>query len=142
MTFCPDSMGLHQVSSIFNFRFRARRWAGALLAKRTSARPGQQLTIEARGRQFGVAHGVLDVSMAEIHLQGARVGALVGKLKAAGVSEHVWVGLVAKLGHDAQPRHHLAPPRRRETQHRGRCRHPALAFFALSAVPRVFYGTA
>jgi hypothetical protein len=45
MTFCPDSMGLHQVSSIFNFRFRARRWAGALLAKRTSARPGQQLTI-------------------------------------------------------------------------------------------------
>jgi len=98
--------------------------------------------LEARGRQFGVAHGVLDVSMAEIHLQGARVGALVGKLKAAGVSEHVWVGLEAKLGHDAQPRHHLAPPRRRETQHRGRCRHPALAFFALSAVPRVFYGTA
>jgi hypothetical protein len=43
MTFCPD-LGPHQVSSIFNFRFRARRWAGALLAKRTSARPGQQLT--------------------------------------------------------------------------------------------------
>jgi hypothetical protein len=44
---------------------------------------------------------VLDVSMAEIHLQGTRVGALVGKLKAAGVSEHVWVGLEAELGLDA-----------------------------------------
>jgi hypothetical protein len=29
--------------------------------------------------------------MAEVRLQGARVGALVGKLKAAGVPEHVWV---------------------------------------------------
>ena len=52
--------------------------------------------------------------MAEIRLQGARVGALVGKLKTAGVPEHVWVGLEAQLGRDAQPRHHLAPPRRRE----------------------------
>ena len=43
--------------------------------------------------------------MAEIRLQGARVGALVGKLKAAGVPEHVRVGLEAKLGRDAQPRH-------------------------------------
>jgi hypothetical protein len=52
--------------------------------------------------------------MAEIRLQGARVGALVDKLKAAGVPEHVWVGLEAKLGRNAEPRHHLAPPRRRE----------------------------
>ena len=52
--------------------------------------------------------------MAEVRLQGARVGALVGKLKAAGVPEHVWVGLEAKLGGDAEPRHHLAPPRGRE----------------------------
>jgi hypothetical protein len=27
------------------------------------------------------------------------------------VPEHVRVGLEAKLGRDAQPRHHLAPPR-------------------------------
>ena len=41
--------------------------------------------LEARGRQFGVAHGVLDFSMAEVRLQGARVSALVRKLKAASV---------------------------------------------------------
>jgi hypothetical protein len=34
-------------------------------------------------------------------------GALVGKLKAAGVPEHVWVSPKAELGRDAQPRHHL-----------------------------------
>ena len=47
--------------------------------------------------------------MAEIRLQGARVGALVGKLKAAGVPEHVRVRLEAELGRDAQPGHHFAP---------------------------------
>jgi hypothetical protein len=36
--------------------------------------------------------------MAEIRLQGARVGALVGKLKTAGVPEDVWMRLEAKLG--------------------------------------------
>ena len=45
--------------------------------------------LEARGRQLGVAHGVLDVSMAKVRLQCARVGALVGKLKTARVPEHV-----------------------------------------------------
>ena len=38
--------------------------------------------------------------MAEIRLQGARVGALVGKLKATGVPEHVRVDLEATLGRD------------------------------------------
>ena len=47
--------------------------------------------------------------MAEVRLQSARVGALVRKLKAAGVPEHVRVRLEATLGRDAQPRHHLAP---------------------------------
>jgi hypothetical protein len=62
--------------------------------------------LEARGRQFGVAHGVLDVAMAEIRLQGAGVGALVGKLKTAGVTEYVRVGLEAKLGRNArEPAH-------------------------------------
>ena len=36
--------------------------------------------------------------MAEIRLQGAGVSALVGKLKAAGVPEHVRVHLEAELG--------------------------------------------
>ena len=49
--------------------------------------------------------------MAKVRLQGARVGALVGKLKAAGVPEHVRVGLEAKLARNAEPCHHLAPPR-------------------------------
>jgi hypothetical protein len=91
--------------------------------------------LEARGRQFGVAHGVLDVSMAEVRLQGARVGARtvcwmfrwprypcrvrvsvpwLASWKTAGMPEHVRVGLEAKLVRDAQPRHHLAPSRRGE----------------------------
>ena len=50
----------------------------------------RQRILEARGSPLGVAHGVLDVAMAEVRLQDARVGALVGKLKATGVPEHVW----------------------------------------------------
>ena len=52
--------------------------------------------------------------MAEVRLQGARVGALVRKLKAASVPEHVRLRLEAQLCRDAQPRHHLAPTRGRE----------------------------
>jgi hypothetical protein len=39
--------------------------------------------------------------MAEVRLQRPRVGALVGKLKAAGVMEHVGVCLEAELSRDA-----------------------------------------
>jgi hypothetical protein len=46
--------------------------------------------------------------MAEICLQGARVGALVGKLEAAGMPQHVGMRLKAELGRDAEPRHQLA----------------------------------
>jgi hypothetical protein len=42
-------------------------------------------------QRFFVELHVLDVAVAEVRLQGARVGALVGKLKAAGVPEHVRV---------------------------------------------------
>jgi hypothetical protein len=41
---------------------------------------------------------VLDVAMAEVRVQGARVGALVGELKATGVLEHAAVRLKAELG--------------------------------------------
>jgi hypothetical protein len=37
--------------------------------------------------------------MAEVRLQDARVGALVGKLKATGVPEHVRVDLRVRFGH-------------------------------------------
>jgi hypothetical protein len=56
----------------------------------------------------------LSRSTAEMRLQGACVGALVGKLKAADVPEHVWTRLKAELGRDTQPRHHLPPPGRGE----------------------------
>lgn len=56
----------------------------------------------------------LDVAIAEICLQGARVGALIAKLKAAGMTEHVGVSLETELGRVAQPGHHLAPARRSE----------------------------
>ena len=52
--------------------------------------------------------------MAEVGLQGSRVGALVRKLKAAGVPEHVGVRLKAEAGCNAQPGDHLAPPRSRK----------------------------
>jgi hypothetical protein len=39
--------------------------------------------------------------MAEVRLQGACVGALVGKLKAAGAPEHVRVRFKTELGRDA-----------------------------------------
>jgi hypothetical protein len=38
-------MGLHQVSSIFNFRFRARRWAFTLLAERDFGTSIEQLKL-------------------------------------------------------------------------------------------------
>ena len=60
----------------------------------------------------------LDVAMAEICLQGARVGALIAKLKAAGMTEHVGVGLETELGRVALPGHHLAPARRSEGEPR------------------------
>ena len=47
--------------------------------------------------------------MAEIGLQGARVGALVGQLKAAGMPQHVWMRRKTEFGRHAQARHHLAP---------------------------------
>jgi hypothetical protein len=41
--------------------------------------------------QFGIADGVLDVFMAEIMLERARILAIVRELVSAGVPEHVWV---------------------------------------------------
>ena len=49
--------------------------------------------LEPRRRKLGVAHRVLDVAVAEIGLQGARIVSLVRQRVAAGVPEHVRVGL-------------------------------------------------
>jgi len=49
--------------------------------------------LEPVGRHFGVAHRVLDVLMPEVVLQGSGVVTIIGKLKPAGVSEHVGCAL-------------------------------------------------
>src|SRR5262249_60757675 len=44
---------------------------------------------EAIRRQLGVAHGVLDIFVAEIVLQGSGIVPIVGELISAGVPKHV-----------------------------------------------------
>lgn len=52
-------------------------------------------------RQLGVPHGVLDIAVTEIGLQGADVVALVGQREAAGVAQHVRVHLERHPGFGA-----------------------------------------
>jgi hypothetical protein len=69
-----------------------------------SVRPKGSLppeVLEAIRRQFGIAHGVLDVFVAEIGLQRPCIVAFVGEGKAAGVSQHVRVGLELEASHGA-----------------------------------------
>ena len=49
--------------------------------------------------------------MTQVGLQCTGVGALVGKLETTGMPQHVRMRLKAELGGNAQPRHHLPPPR-------------------------------
>ena len=41
------------------------------------------------GGKFGIAHGVLNILVSEVMLQGSRVVAVVSELIAAGVAKHV-----------------------------------------------------
>lgn len=83
------------------------------------------------GSQLRVAHCVLDVLVAQILLQRARVVALVDQLVAAGMAEHVEVDWEGQLGGDAQESEQLphfrvaiGPPRSRRLIARGiPCRH-------------------
>ncbi len=54
--------------------------------------------LEPRRRQFGVAHRMLDIAVAEVGLQGAGIMSLVCQCVAASVPEHVRVGLEGILG--------------------------------------------
>jgi hypothetical protein len=54
--------------------------------------------LEPHRRQFGIAHCMLDVSVAEVSLQCPGVVPPVCKCVTAGVSEHMRMGLQAKLG--------------------------------------------
>ena len=70
--------------------------------------------LEPHRRQFRVPHRVLDIAVAEIGLQGARVVPLVGERVAAGVPEHVRVCLEAKIGLGPCPLNHTGEASRRE----------------------------
>src|SRR5262249_43648992 len=52
--------------------------------------------IEAVGAQFGIPHRVLDVTVAQEVLQRAGVDAVIGKLEAAGVVQHVRMSVLRK----------------------------------------------
>jgi hypothetical protein len=54
--------------------------------------------LEAVGRHFCVADGVLDVFMTEIMLQGSCVVAVVCELEPTGMAKHVWVDWEWHLG--------------------------------------------
>jgi hypothetical protein len=70
--------------------------------------------LEPRRRQLGVPHRVLNVSVAEVGLQGAGVVALVGQGITASVSKHVRVRLEAQLGLLARPFDHAGEASRAE----------------------------
>jgi len=63
---------------------------------------------ESSRRQFGVAHRVLDIAVTEVGLQRPRVVALVRQGEAAGVPEHVRVGLEAQTRLSARPLNHAS----------------------------------
>ena len=65
-------------------------------------------------RQLGVAHRVLNVLVPEVDLQGAGIVAFVGEGKAAGMAQHVRVGLEAKLGRRASALDHAGKAGRGE----------------------------
>src|ERR1700730_18441095 len=61
-------------------------------------------------RQLGVANGVLDVLVAQVGLQRARVAAIIGELEPTGVAQHVRVHLQrSEPGHLSGTREHLIP---------------------------------
>jgi hypothetical protein len=56
--------------------------------------------LEPRRRQLGVKHRVLDIAVAEIGLQAARIMPVIRELVAAGMPKHVRVRLEAKASRD------------------------------------------
>src|SRR5262249_42684024 len=70
--------------------------------------------LEPGRRQFGVAHRVLDVLVAEVGLERSRVDAAIGEMKPASMPEHVRVHREIDLGRDAESGHQLAESGGRE----------------------------
>ena len=61
--------------------------------------------------QLGVSHGVHDVLVAEVVLQGTRVPAVIGKLEPTRMPEHVRVDGELEPGADSKAGQHLAEAR-------------------------------
>src|SRR5450830_539789 len=91
--------------------------------------------LEARGGQLSVADRVLNVSVAEIGLQGAGIVSLVRQRVAAGMAQHMWVRLKPELGLNARPLHHASEPRRAEGCRPLRSEHEGRLGFLLALKP-------
>jgi len=70
--------------------------------------------LEPRRGQLRISNRVLNVAVAEIGLQRARIVPLVGQGITAGVPEHVWVRLEGQLGLPARPLDHAGEASRAE----------------------------
>ena len=76
-----DLHSIHAIQS--NARFRLFEWRAVISVA--------SKTLEAFRIEFGIKHGVLDVLVAEIALDGAGILPSCGELVAFGVAEHVRV---------------------------------------------------
>src|SRR6476619_6147749 len=64
--------------------------------------------LETIRRQLRVAHGVHDVLVAEVMLEGPRIPPVIGEFVSAGMPEHVRMDRELELGSDCQTRQHFA----------------------------------
>src|ERR1019366_10156234 len=78
---------------------------------------------------------MLNVSVAEVGLQGAGVVALVGQGITAGVSKHVWVRLEGQFGLPARPFDHTGEASRTKRCPAFRGEHEGRLWFLLSLKP-------
>src|SRR5262249_58868200 len=66
--------------------------------------------IEAVGAQLRISHRVRNVAVAQVVLQRAGVDAVIGKLEAAGVAQHVRMNWEGKFGQFSGPADHFEEP--------------------------------
>ena len=84
------------------------------LRERARARSVLPKVSEAMRRQRRIAHGVLDILVAEIGLQRQGIDALIGELVAASVPQHVRMDDEIETRDLAEPLHHDTESARRE----------------------------
>ena len=92
--------------------------------------------LEPSRRQLGAAHGVLDIAVAQVGLQGARVVPLIGERITAGVPQHVRMRLEAQPSRSPCPLNHASKAsggERRAALRREHKRRLGLLFALLSA---------